>query len=242
MTSLEEVDPADEPRSFRVQPAWERIDRPGRPGRSCTSCSPSSCCCALPLAIGIENSNSTTIGTVVTCVPTSDIAGCAKGEPVVARRPPGPAAGRQDRRLRRPAGAHLEPVRLGDPAAAAPDSTVTVTIQRGSAEFTKTVTLAKTRDPRQAQVRSSASPRPPSSSAPARCGQSRYAGSMFSQAVTGTVDVVRSLPSARSRTCSPRTGPARGAGRSPASSASARSPARWWPPRSGGRPRRRWSC
>ena len=192
MTSLEDVDPADEPRSFRVQPAWERIVVLAA-GSFMHFLLAFVLLFALPLAIGIENSNSTTIGTVVTCVPTSDIAGCAKGEPV------SPAA-----RLGLRPGDKIvafggQPVHSWSQFDSAirrrpPDSTVTVTIQRGSAEFTKTVALAKT------QI--AGKPGPFLGVAPAtvfqRTGPLRavsYAGSMFSQAVTGTGDVVRGLPS-----------------------------------------------
>ena len=41
MTALEDVDPEDEPRSFRRQPPWQR-------GRSCTSRWPSCCCSSWP--------------------------------------------------------------------------------------------------------------------------------------------------------------------------------------------------
>ncbi len=192
MTSLEDVDPADEPRSFRVKPAWERIVVLAA-GSFMHFLLAFVLLFALPLAIGIENSNSTTIGTVVTCVPTSDIAGCAKGEPV------SPAA-----RLGLRPGDKIvafggQPVHSWSQFDSAirrrpPDSTVTVTIQRGSAEFTKTVALAKT------QI--AGKPGPFLGVAPAtvfqRTGPLRavsYAGSMFSQAVTGTGDVVRGLPS-----------------------------------------------
>jgi len=192
MTSLEDVDPADEPRSFRVKPAWERIVVLVA-GSFMHFLLAFILLLALPVAIGIENSNSTTIGTVVRCVPTSDVAGCAKGEPV------SPAA-----RLGLRPGDKIvafggQPTRSWSQFDSAirrrpPDSTVTVTIQRGGSEFTKTVTLAKT------QI--AGKPGPFLGVAPAtvfqRTGPLRavsYAGSMFSQAVTGTGDVVRGLPS-----------------------------------------------
>ena len=92
MTSLDEVDPEDEPRSFREQPAWERLIVLVA-GSFMHFLLALILLLALPLAIGIENDNTTTIGTVVTCVPASDTAACAKGEPGVARRPAGPAPG-----------------------------------------------------------------------------------------------------------------------------------------------------
>ena len=148
---------------------------------------------ALPLAIGIENTNSTTIGTVVTCVPRLEHRGCAKGEPA------SPAA-----RLGLRPGDKIvafagQPVhnwsQFTRPSGTQPDSTVPVTIQRGSS--------GSPRPSRWRRPRSAASPAAFLGVAPAtvfqRTGPLRavsYAGSMFSQAVTGTVDVVRGLPSA----------------------------------------------
>src|SRR5437764_14742983 len=79
MTSLEEVDAADEPRSFRVKPAWQRIVVLVA-GSFMHFALALVLLFALPLTIGIENDNSTTIGTVVTCVPASNTAGCVRGE------------------------------------------------------------------------------------------------------------------------------------------------------------------
>jgi membrane-associated protease RseP (regulator of RpoE activity) len=193
MTSLDEVDPADEPRSFRVKPASQRVIVLVA-GSFMHFLLAFLLLLALPLAIGIENDTTTTIGTVVTCVPTSNTAPCAKGEPS------SPAA-----RLG---------LRPGDKIVAfggvpvhtwgqfesvihshRPDSTVAVTIQRGSSQFVKTVTLAKT------EINGKAGPFLGIAQAAVfqRAGPLRavtYAGSMFSQAVTGTAHVVTTLPSA----------------------------------------------
>jgi RIP metalloprotease RseP len=83
MTSLEEVDEADEPRSFRVKPAWERIVVLVA-GSFMHFVLAFVLLFALPLTIGIENDTTNTIGTVVTCVPSSNIAACTKGEPASA--------------------------------------------------------------------------------------------------------------------------------------------------------------
>jgi membrane-associated protease RseP (regulator of RpoE activity) len=197
MTSLEEVDPADEPRSFRVKPAWERIVVLVA-GSFMHFVLAFVLLLALPLAVGIENDSPTatgsnTIGTVVTCVPSSNTSACAKGEPA------SPAA-----RLGLRPGDKIvafggQPVHNWSQFDSAirhrpPDSTVAVTIQRDGTEFTKTVTLAKT------QV--SGKPAAFLGVAPAavfqRTGPLRavsFGGSMFGQAVTGTADVVRTLPS-----------------------------------------------
>ena len=69
MTPLEEVDPADEPRSFRPQARLAAGHRAGWPGRSCTSRWPS-CCCSWsrwPSACPAP----TPIGAVTKCLPRS---------------------------------------------------------------------------------------------------------------------------------------------------------------------------
>src|SRR6266852_4985542 len=73
MTSLDEVDPADEPRSFRRHPAWQRI---------IVLCAGSFThfvlafllIFSLAVGIGIENANTTQLGTVSPCVATSSTA------------------------------------------------------------------------------------------------------------------------------------------------------------------------
>src|SRR5437763_10241434 len=142
MTSLEEVEAGDEPRSFRVKPAWQRI----------VVLVAGSCMhfllalvllFALPLTVGIENDNSSTIGTVVRCVPASNTAGCARGE---ARSPAAVIGLRPGDKIVAFGG---QPVRTWGQFDSAirhrqPGSTVAVTIQRGDTRFTRTVTLAKT--------------------------------------------------------------------------------------------------
>jgi membrane-associated protease RseP (regulator of RpoE activity) len=81
MTDLEDVDPADEPRSFRNQPGWQRI---------IVLAAGSAMHFALALVllfviaagIGLEAaSTGTTVGTVESCVPTNMTSGCVKGDP-----------------------------------------------------------------------------------------------------------------------------------------------------------------
>lgn len=193
MTSMDEVDPADEPRSFRQHPAWQRLIVLAA-GSTMHFVLALVLLFALPLAIGIENDNTTTIGAVVSCVPASNTAACSKGEP--------------------PSPAKLIGLRPGDKIVAfggtqvnswtqfeaairghRPDSRVSVTIQRDGRTFTRSVTLAKTRisgkeDPFLGIAATAVFQR----ASPLR-GVS-YAGSMFSQAVTGTVQVIGTLPSA----------------------------------------------
>src|SRR5260370_29495695 len=73
MTSLDEVDPADEPRSFRRHPAWQRI---------IVLCAGSFMhfvlafllIFGLALGIGIENANTTQLGTISPCVASTSTA------------------------------------------------------------------------------------------------------------------------------------------------------------------------
>jgi len=81
MTDLEHVDPADEPRSFRRQPGWQRII-------VLAAGSFNHFVLALVLlfvvaaGIGLETAGSgTTVGTVESCVPASVTTGCVKGDP-----------------------------------------------------------------------------------------------------------------------------------------------------------------
>jgi membrane-associated protease RseP (regulator of RpoE activity) len=83
MTSMDEVDPEDEARSFRQAPGWQRL---------IVLCAGSFMhfviaavlIFGLALGIGIENANTTQLGTVAACVPSSqtaltDGAACPKG-------------------------------------------------------------------------------------------------------------------------------------------------------------------
>jgi len=81
MTDMEDVDPADEPRSFRKQPGWQRII-------VLASGSAMHFVLALVLlftiaaAIGLETASSgTAVGAVESCVPANLNTGCVKGDP-----------------------------------------------------------------------------------------------------------------------------------------------------------------
>ena len=84
MTSLDEVDPEDEPRSFRQAPGWQRLIVLAA-GSFMHFLFAAVLIFGLALTIGIENDNSTQLGTVATCVPTSEQAltngaACTSGE------------------------------------------------------------------------------------------------------------------------------------------------------------------
>jgi membrane-associated protease RseP (regulator of RpoE activity) len=193
MTSMDEVDPADEPRSFRRHPAWQRLIVLVA-GSTMHFVLALVLLFALPLAIGIENDNTTTIGAVVSCVPTANTASCTKGEPPSPAKLIGLHPGDKIVTF---GGTRVNTWTQFEAAIRShrPDSRVTVTIQRGSSTFTKSVTLAKTRiggkeDPFLGIAAAAVFQR----TSPARAVT--YAGSMFGQAVTGTVHVIGSLPSA----------------------------------------------
>ncbi len=81
MTALEDVDPADEPRSFRQQPGWQRIIVLGA-GSFMHFLLAFVLLFGMAIGIGLADSNSATIGTIDPCIPKSATAGCVKGDPV----------------------------------------------------------------------------------------------------------------------------------------------------------------
>jgi len=70
MTALEDIDPADEPRSFRRQPGWQRAIVLGA-GSFMHFALAFFLLIVLALGIGLVNDNSTKIGTVSPCIPAS---------------------------------------------------------------------------------------------------------------------------------------------------------------------------
>jgi RIP metalloprotease RseP len=70
MTSLDEVDPEDEARPFRRAPAWQRLIVLAA-GSFMHFVIAAVLIFSLALAIGIENDNTTQLGTVAACVPTA---------------------------------------------------------------------------------------------------------------------------------------------------------------------------
>ena len=84
MTSLDEVDPEDEARSFRRAPGWQRLIVLAA-GSFMHFLLAAVLIFGLALTIGIENDNTTQLGTVATCVPASEQAltngaACTSGE------------------------------------------------------------------------------------------------------------------------------------------------------------------
>jgi membrane-associated protease RseP (regulator of RpoE activity) len=195
MTSVDEVDPQDEPRSFRRHPAWQRIIVLVA-GSTMHFLLALVLLFMIPLAIGLQNGNTSTIGTVVTCVPKTDESACASGEPASPASRLGLRPGDQIVAL------GATPIHTWDQFTSVikrykAGDRVAVTIQRGSTRFTREVTLAKTKEYG-------------TKTAVAFLGVSgtyvyqrtsplravTYAGSMFGQAVTDTGDALGTLPSA----------------------------------------------
>ena len=96
MTSLDEVDPEDEPRSFRQHPAWQRIVVLAA-GSFMHFLLAFLLIFGLVLGVGIENDNTTQLGTVSSCVAQSvhalDSGACAASDQAVPGQA-GRAAGR----------------------------------------------------------------------------------------------------------------------------------------------------
>jgi membrane-associated protease RseP (regulator of RpoE activity) len=85
MTSVDEVDPEDEPRSFRRAPGWQRLIVLAA-GSFMHFLLAAVLIFGLALGIGIENDNTSQLGTVATCVPPSNAAlengaACAPADP-----------------------------------------------------------------------------------------------------------------------------------------------------------------
>jgi membrane-associated protease RseP (regulator of RpoE activity) len=81
MTDLEDVDPADEPRSFRRKPGWQRVIVLAA-GSFMHFMLALVLLFVVAAGIGLEGAGSgTTVGTVETCVPASVTSGCVKGDP-----------------------------------------------------------------------------------------------------------------------------------------------------------------
>jgi membrane-associated protease RseP (regulator of RpoE activity) len=81
MTALEDVDPEDEPRSFRRKPPWQRMIVLAA-GSFMHFALAFVLLFILAAGIGLSNTNSSTIGVIDPCVPTSITAtSCAKSDP-----------------------------------------------------------------------------------------------------------------------------------------------------------------
>ncbi len=192
MTALEDVDPADEERSFRRQPGWQRMIVMGA-GSFMHFALAFVLLFILALAIGQPNGNSATIGVVNPCVPSSATATrCVSGDPV---SPAAKAGFRSGDKITSLGG---QPVRnwnqLGAAIRAQPPGTpVTVTVLRDGRTVTLHPSLAVIHGRKGSYLGIS----------PAELYQTvgpvsaiRYAGSEFGQVVTGSVQALGSIPKA----------------------------------------------
>src|SRR5215468_12556427 len=81
MTELEDVDPADEPRSFRNQPGWQRIIVLAA-GSFMHFALAFVLLFVIAAGIGLETGSAgTSVGAVESCVPANANVGCVKGDP-----------------------------------------------------------------------------------------------------------------------------------------------------------------
>jgi membrane-associated protease RseP (regulator of RpoE activity) len=192
MTELEDVDPADEPRSFRRQPGWQRIIVLAA-GSFMHFALAFVLLFALAVGIGLASpGTSTTIGAIDTCVPHSLTAACKPSDPASPAKQVGIRAGDK---IIAVAGvpvrnwAQMGRVLRSQPAG----KPVTVTVQRGGRQLTLSPSLAVIHGRQGSYLGVSpvvvfqrAGP----------LGAVTYAGSKFGQILAGSAGVVASLPKA----------------------------------------------
>jgi len=192
MTDLEDVEPDDEPRSFRRQPGWQRIIVLAA-GSFMHFALAFVLLLFLAVGIGLVNSSSTTIGVIDPCVPKSEsAASCVKGD---AKSPAVKAGLRIGDKIVALAGRPVHTwAQLGTAIRAQPKGVpVAVTVQRRGHRLTVHPSLAAIPGRKGSYLGIS----------PAylfqRAGPVRavsYAGSEFGQIVAGSVKAVGSIPKA----------------------------------------------
>jgi len=197
MHSLDDVeDPADEPRSFRQQPAWQRI---------IVLCAGSFMhfllafllIAGLALGVGIANDNTTELGTISACV-SPNVTDLDNGVACTASDQASPAklAGlRVGDQVTAFNGRHYGNwTQLGDAIRAAPvGSAATITVLRDGQTLTLHTTLASVSG-RSGAYLGVAPGVVFQTASPARAVT--YAGSLFGQVVVGSVQAVAALPGA----------------------------------------------
>ena len=196
MTSMDEVDAEDEPRSFRRAPAWQRLIVLAA-GSFMHFVLAFVLIFGLAIVIGIENDNTTQLGTVAACVPASAQA-LNSGAACTAKDAKSPAA--------------LAGFKVGDKVTSfngerastwnqlanfikdtKPGQTVPVTVERGGKTVTLHVTLTKVPGRGGAYLGVAATTifQPAS---PLRAIE--YAGTGFSQTITGSASALGQIPAA----------------------------------------------
>ena len=196
MTSLDEVDPEDEPRSFRRAPGWQRIVVLAA-GSFMHFLLAFGLIFGLALAVGVANDNVTQLGTVATCVPPSQQA-ITSGASCTAKDAKSPAV--------------LAGLKVGDTVTSfdgvkvstwdqlssaikgvKPGRGVTLTVLRDGKPLTIHATLAavKGRSGGYLGVAAATVFQPVGP-----VGALTFAGSGFGQVITGSVDALGQLPRA----------------------------------------------
>jgi membrane-associated protease RseP (regulator of RpoE activity) len=192
MTELEDVDPADEPRSFRRQPGWQRIIVLAA-GSFMHFALAFVLLFALAIGIGLAGAGtSTAVGAIDTCVPSSLTAVCKPSNPSSPAKRVGIRAGDK---IIAVAGV---PVRnwtqMGKVLRRQPAGTpVAVTVQRGGRQLTVHPSLAVVHGRQGSYL--GISPVVVFQRA-GLLGAVTYAGSKFGQITAGSAGVVANLPRA----------------------------------------------
>jgi membrane-associated protease RseP (regulator of RpoE activity) len=196
MTSMDDVEPEDEPRSFRRAPGWQRLIVLAA-GSFMHFVLAAVLIFGLALGIGIENDNTTQLGTVAACVPANEQA-LANGAKCTAANAKSPAA--------------LAGLKVGDQVTsfngvkvdswtqlanaiknARPGSAVTVTVDRDGRPLTLHTTLAAVAGRSGGYLGIA----PTTVFQPAGpLAAVRYVGSGFAQEISGSANALAQLPSA----------------------------------------------
>jgi membrane-associated protease RseP (regulator of RpoE activity) len=192
MTALEEVDPADEARSFRRQPPWQRMIVLGA-GSFMHFALAFVLLFILAVGIGLSNNNSATVGAIDPCVPASaTAAGCVTGNPA---SPAVKAGLRPGDKIVSLGGTQVHSwTGLGTAIRAQPPGTpVAVTVVRAGRTITLHPSLAVIHGRKGSYL--GISPAVLFQTAGPVSGV-RYAGSEFGQIVVGSVKALGSIPKA----------------------------------------------
>jgi membrane-associated protease RseP (regulator of RpoE activity) len=192
MTELEDVDPADEPRSFRRQPGWQRIIVLAA-GSFMHFVLAFVLLFALAIGIGLAGASpSTAVGAIDTCVPSSLTAVCKASNPASPAKKAGVRAGDK---IIAVAGVPVHNwTQMGKALRSQPaGKPVAITVQRGGKQVTLTARLAVVHGRHGSYLGVSpvvvfqrTGP----------LGAVTYAGGKFGQILAGSAGVVASLPKA----------------------------------------------
>jgi membrane-associated protease RseP (regulator of RpoE activity) len=196
MTSLDEVAPEDEPRSFRQHPRWQRLIVLAA-GSFMHFVLAFFLVFGLALGIGVENDNTTQLGTVATCVPASETA-LVNGGACTAKDPTSPSV--------------IAGLKVGDKVTSfdgirvstwnqlatvikdtPPGKRVPLTVDRDGRELTLHTALAHVPGRSGGYLGVAATTVFQRTSV---LGAARYVGSFFSQTITGSFSALGQIPAA----------------------------------------------